>query len=217
MAMSCSVFNQINPTLRTFIFQASRASRSYPLSPLVQTTIPGSSLAICSTSGISISIGENLPRKPPPGITAHVNVLSNGVLGSTSYQCTMQVRIQNFHRSFSFMQVNPANLVVGNTTGSGDVVHIQWVDVGAGRARLWVPTKQTFITINAANQVVGAPDAYELQLDLQGNGSYVIRLVNNNIYRLVLSDLSGPVTNEPAPLAGSADYNKQFWMFVPLD
>ncbi|KAG2152693.1 hypothetical protein DEU56DRAFT_775449 [Suillus clintonianus] len=125
-----------------------------------------------------------------------------------------KMNVQNLYRNFSFLQMNAADHVVGNNIGGGSTVQIIYVDKVKGTANLWVEAAKKYITIDGANQVVGGANEQLLQLDLQGNGSYVIRKAGDPINRLLLDNLSGPVTYGPAPLAGAADFNKQYWMLV---
>ncbi|KAG2152714.1 hypothetical protein DEU56DRAFT_775540 [Suillus clintonianus] len=125
-----------------------------------------------------------------------------------------KMNVQNLYHNFSFLQVNAAGHVVGNNIGGGSKVQVIWVDAVKGTANLWVEAAKSYITIDGANQVIGGANEQLLQLDLQGNGSYVIRKAGDTINRLLLDKLSGPVTYGPAPLAGAADFNKQYWMLV---
>ncbi|KAG2152731.1 hypothetical protein DEU56DRAFT_907905 [Suillus clintonianus] len=124
------------------------------------------------------------------------------------------MNVQNVYHNFSFLQLNAADHVVGNSIGQGSKVQVIWVDAVKGAANLYVEAAKKYITIDGANQVVGGANEQLLQLDLQGNGSYVIRKAGDAINRLLLDKLSGPVTYGPAPLAGAADFNKQYWMLV---
>lgn len=125
-------------------------------------------------------------------------------------------KIQNFLHTDRFIHMKADGTVVGYE--EADIIQLHVTDAALGLATLFDKLRNQYIVIdNETGHVVGSAESQVLQFSTEGDGKYIIHIMNvNDVWLLNKGKDWTPIVTAPAPPPGVQDYERKYWLFAEV-